>query len=114
MGNPLSFYNERPSICDETGYEFKTTYWGDYRVAIELGGEKGVEDTFKNSMELAKNDKVYGTELAMVLNWLMFFYYDKGELEKSQIFEKYWRKWDSWVCDNWKGEDLAYYLRTTD
>ncbi len=64
----MRFYAERPSICDDTGYELQTTYLGDYRVAIELGGEKGVRETFENSMDLAKHDKIYGTELSMVLN----------------------------------------------
>jgi len=115
--NPLAFYTERPSICDDTGYELATTYWGDYRVAIELGGEQGVKETFENSMELAKHDKIYGTELSMVLNWLMFYYHDLGgkeNIKKSLVFEKYWIKWHNWVIHHWKGEDLTYYLRTVD
>lgn len=112
--NILSVYAETPSIAREIGYEMKTTYWGDYRVAVELDGEKGVADTYKRSLPLAKEDRVYGTELALVLNWLMWYYHDKKEIAKSHIFEKYYLEWNKWVLDNWKGEDLDYYLEQTD
>lgn len=116
--NPLRFYAERPSLCDDTGYEFQTTYWGDFRVGAEVGGLKGIKETYQNGLELAKSDKIYGTEFSMVLNWLSFFYHNNTKYancnEKSKLFSDLWLEFHHWVLDHWKGEDLSYYLKTTD
>ena len=112
--NPFSYYYEVPPMAQLTGKKMESTWWGDFRVGAELGGVKGIEDTYKRGLELAKSEKIYGTEFSMVLNWLGWFYHEKGEKAKADKFFELWQNFHEWVQDNWKGEDLRYYLRETD
>lgn len=32
----------------------------------------------------------------------------------SKLYAELWEEYHDWVLDNWKGEDLRYYLRTMD
>lgn len=112
MQNLLSLYGEIPPYVTMTGYEAKTTYWGDFRVC--LGDTSAIRDTYKRAQRLAKQDSTYGAELALALNWLMWYYHDHSQLQLSRLYQELWEDWDAWVMDNYKGEDLQYYLRVTD
>lgn len=61
-----------------------------------------------------EKDRVYGTELSMVLNHKCWYWYEEQNTSLSQLCAELWEEYYSWVLDNWKGEDLSYYLRTTD
>lgn len=114
LTNPFMAYAEIPPFTnpDMTGYgEAKTTYWADFRVCG--GDENAIRDTYKRALALAKNDKEYGTELSIVLNWLIWAYYEKHP-ETAKIFDELWKDLDSYIMSNWKGEDLQYYIRETD
>lgn len=78
-----------------------------------LGGADAVKDTYKRSFNNFKDDKIYGTELAMVLNWKSWEHADKDQ-ELSELYADLYYKLRDYILDNWKGEDLDYYLRTTD
>ena len=68
LAKGLAHYAEIPPFV-AFGYEPKTTFWGDFGVADDYHeSEDGVRDTFKRTFNEFKDDKVYGTELAMVLN----------------------------------------------
>ena len=115
--NPLKKYAEVPPFT-EFGYEAKTTFWGDFGVAdvFELNGmEKGaVKDTFDRAFEAYKDDKEYGTELAMVLNHKSWEHYSKRNNELAKIYVDLFYKLDGYIIENWKGGDLDYYLKITD
>lgn len=32
----------------------------------------------------------------------------------SKLYAELWEEYHGWVLENWKGEDLGYYLRVTD
>lgn len=108
----LNVYAEIPPVAQMTGYEMKTTFWGDFRVC-QLDKE-AIKETFDNAFREWKDDKIYGTELALVLNWLCWFYYEANELEVSRLYDKLWREIDCYICEHWKGENASYYYRTTD
>lgn len=111
LQNIMAVYAEIPGPAVMSGYEMKTTYWGDFRVC---GYDKSaILDTYKRAKRFALDDKIYGTELAMVLNWLCWRYADENR-EISMLYEKLWREIDGEIMEQWKGEDLDYYLRTTD
>ena len=94
--------------------EEKTTFWDDFTQA-EIGfGEKGVRELFSNCWKYWKNDKVYTTELVLVLNWKIWEWHDKKNEKLEKLYYDLWAKLDSYVMNNWKGEDLAYFLRETD
>lgn len=114
MQQALNKYNEIPPFV-EFGYEPKTTFWGDFGVAdvfFEIE-PKGIEDTYKRSFKAYKDDKIYGTELAMVLNHKIWEWYKKNETI-ARIYDKLWKELDEYIMENWKGDDLNYYIRTTD
>ena len=55
----------------------------------------------------------YMTELVMVLNWKIWENHS-GKYMLSEIYEELWRKAEEWVLDHFDGDDLQYFLRTTD
>lgn len=107
----LSHYAEVPPFV-AFGYEPKTTFWGDFGVGDDFG-KSAVKDTFKRAFAEYKDDKVYGTELAMVLNHKSWQWAEKDE-ELSQLYVKLFYELDGYIMDNWKGDKLKYYLEVTD
>ena len=94
-------------------YECKTTFWNDFSIA-ERFGEEAVRDTYKRAKVEWKKDRIYGTKLSMVLNHKCWYWYEKKNTKLSQLYAGLWEEWHDWVLENWKGEDLVYYLRVTD
>lgn len=113
MQNILQAYAQVPSIAREIGYEMKTTFWGDFTVAELLDGEKGVKDTYKRAFKSWKDDKVYATEMNMVLNWKSWQWAEKNK-KLSMLYADLYYEMRDYILDNWKGDDLSYYLQTTD
>lgn len=111
--NILMKYNEIPRVAVETGYKMKTTLWGDFGIADTIGGEKEIRDTYRRTWKAFKDDKEYGTELSLVLNWKIWEWYEKDE-KIAKVYDELWRKTDAYIMENWKGEELNYYIRTTD
>ena len=48
-------------------YECQTTFWQDFSIAEKFGKE-AIIDTYKRAKKEWGKDKIYGTELSMVLN----------------------------------------------
>ena len=113
MESILTAYNEIPAMAIETGYQMKTTFWGDFTVAERLDGINGVLDTFKRAFENWNDDKEMATEMALVLNWKIWQHADNDD-KLAKCYNDCWRKIDGYIVDNWKGEMLDYYLATTD
>lgn len=94
-------------------YEMKTTFWSDFTIA-DAFGDKAIKDTFKRAFDEWKTDTVYVTELAIVVNWKCWHWYDKGNMTRSKLYADYYYKVREWCLDHLKGDDLKYYLDTTD
>lgn len=101
------------SFVDDTGYQPQTTFWSDFGIA-EPFGEKAVEDTYNRAFREWKSDKVYLTELSMMLNWKLWQHYDKGNDKMARLYDKLWKQTDKYAHTHLKGDDLQYYIRTTD
>ena len=99
-------------FLDMTGYEPKTTFWQDFCIA-EPFGEKAIKDTYNRAFNEWKNDKVYITELVMMLNWKSWQYAETKPV-LSMLYQSLWEQADAWCMDNLKGDDLDYFLHTTD
>lgn len=93
-------------------YQHKTTFMMDFNLA-NMFGESAVRDTLKRAFEEWQHDTVYVTELTMVLNWQIWQLYQKNE-KLARVYDELWREMDKWCMENLKGEDLTYYIRTTD
>lgn len=94
------------------GYTQITTFFEDFSIA-ESFGEKAVRDTYLRAFKGWKNNYKYITELVMVLNWKVWQHYETN-IELAKVYEELWEVADMWATENLKGEELAYFYRTTD
>lgn len=94
-------------------YEFKTTFWMDFSIADRFGKE-AVRDTFDRAFREWRNDVEYVTELAIVTNWKCWEHWEKGDNDLGLLYHDMYYTVRDWCLDNLKGEDLRYYLETTD
>ena len=94
-------------------YEMKTTFMQDFAIA-DAFGKRAVLDTYKRAFDEWKHDTEYVTELALVMNWRCWSHYEKGNEEMSRLYSDLYYETRDWCLDNLKGDDLAYYIRTTD
>ena len=95
-----------------TGYKPKTTFWDDFTIA-EKFGNKEILETYNRAFKEWKSDVIYLTELVMVLNWKIFQHHEHDD-EKAKLYNDLWSKTDVYCMDNLKGDDLSYFLSTTD
>ena len=114
------------NIKELTGYEPKTTFYTDFSIADPFG-EDAVQDTYNRAFAEWKTDIEYLTELVMVLNWKSWEHDEKANIcdstcdpraehhsKLSRLYVKLYQEADKWCLDNLKGDDLSYYIRTTD
>lgn len=94
-------------------YQMKTTFWNDFTIADKFGNE-AIKDTYKRAFNEWKTDYIYLTELVMVLNWKCWEWYDNGNMERSQLYEKLFYKADNYALKHLKKDELKYFLNTTD
>lgn len=94
------------------GYTQQTTFWQDFSIADAFGAG-AIKDTYKRAFKAWKSDKVYVTELVMVLNWKCWQWAEKNPAY-SELYSDLFYEAQGWCYDNLKGEDLQYFLRTTD
>lgn len=99
-------------FLDMSGYQPKTTFWQDFTIA-DAFGEDAIKDTYKRAFNEWQNDVEYLTELALVLNWKIWSWHETNEAY-GRLYDALWHTCDAWCMENLKGDDLAYYLKTTD
>lgn len=97
-------------FLDMSGYQPKTTFWIDFSVA-EPFGSSAVIDTYKRAFDEWKSNRVYITELVMMLNWKIW-QHEQDHL--GRVYNDLWAEADKWCMENLKGDDLAYFIQTTD
>lgn len=101
------------SFFKELGYREQTTFCSDFDIA-EAFGIEAVKDTFKRAFEEWKDNYVYITELAMVMNHKCWYHFQMGRFELSKLYAEYYHKANDYAYSNLKGEELNYYFTTTD
>ena len=93
-------------------YECQTTFWQDFTIADKFELD-AVRDTYNRARAEWGDDRIYGTELSMVLNHKCWYYYDQNKT-LSKLYSDLWTGYHDYVLDSWKGKDLQYYLQITD
>ena len=93
-------------------YEFKTTFWMDFSIADRYG-IPAIKDTYNRAFEEWKDNYIYLTELVMVLNWKIWQWYGKIE-EFAEVYNELWEKTDMYAMENLHGEEMDYFITTTD
>lgn len=100
------------NIESMTGYKPKTTFYEDFSIADNFG-LRAIKDTFETAFKYYKNDVEYLTELIMVLNWKSWEH-SNGDTQKMNLYISLYYKANDYAYNNLKGEDLKYFIRTTD
>lgn len=100
------------NIVELTGYKPLTTLYMDFSIADKFG-KNAVLSTFNAAKKEYKGRYKYQTELAMVLNWKLWEHYENND-ELAQIYNKLFTSYNDYLLDNLEGEELSYYIRTTD
>lgn len=95
------------------GYTQQTTFWQDFTIA-DAFGINAVKDTYRRAVDAWKTDKVYMTELVMILNWKCWVHYERGNTKLSELYSDLYYKARDIAFETLKGDDLKYFIRTTD
>lgn len=98
-------------MAEELGYKPKTTFWQDFSIADRFG-ITAIKDTFKRAFNEWKSDYIYLTELSMVLNHKSWQYQDNTAL--CGLYADLYYQVRDYALDNLTGDELSYYLDTTD
>ena len=103
---------EKWNVEEETGYTPKTTFWEDFSIADRFG-ESAIKETYSNVLNSWADDYVYLTELVMVLNHKIWYWYERNE-KVARLYDKLWREVETYATKKLKGGELDYYYRTLD
>ena len=95
-----------------TGYKPITTFYEDFSIADWFGVD-AIRDTFKRAFAHWQEDYKFLTELVMALNWKIWEHYESNE-KYAKVYNELWEKADLYATSHLKGEELAYFYRTTD
>lgn len=96
----------------------ETTFWMDFTIADAFGLD-AIQDTFNRAFSSWKDNVKYITELSIVLNHKIWFWYYRSEQDNnahdlSVLYDKLWRQVDDFAHDTFKGEDAQFYFDITD
>lgn len=95
-----------------TGYKPKTTFYMDFSIADHFG-IAAIKDTYERAFDEWRGDTEYLTELVMVLNWKIFEHFNTNR-PLALLYQDLYMEASEWALDNLEGDDLQYYLETTD
>lgn len=99
-------------IEEETGYKPQFTFYEDFSIADRFG-VSAVKRTYSVVFQNWKDNGKALTELCMALNWKIWEHY-KGRPDLAMVYDALWVEVDNYATSHLKGEDLSYFLHTTD
>lgn len=102
------------TVMAENGYQRFTTFSSDLTIAELTGGKKAIEDTFKRVVKMWKEDVKYFTEFTMALNIKAWELHERGNDTLTNVYSQLYYNAREVALDTFKGDDLSYFLRTTD
>lgn len=95
------------------GYEFKTTFAMDYKIANAFGAS-AVKDTYRRSMRDWSDNVLYMKEMSAVLNLMCWDYYHAGNMEMSKLYSDLYHECYHKCLRKFKGEELHEYWEFLD
>lgn len=107
----MSMLLENWTIEKETGYRPISSFYTSFSIADKFG-PSSILETFKRAFAGWRNRHKYVTELAMVMNWKSWRWHNINE-EYSKLYTTLFEQINSWIMTNLKGEELDYYISTT-
>ena len=96
---------------NENGIDYKG-FWQDFSIS-ECFSADAIQDTYNRASSEWKTNAEYITALVITLNHKIWYWYKKND-EYAELYNKLWMELDEWCLDNLKGDDLEYYIQTTD
>lgn len=99
-------------MAEMIGYTPITTFWSDFSIA-DMFGVPAIMDTYIRAFKEWRGDYKYLTELVMVLNHKIFLWHEQNHAI-ALMYDKLWQEADNYALKNLKGEELQYFLNTTD
>lgn len=101
-------------VMEDSGYERFTTFSSDLTIAELMGGEKAIKETFNRVVKDWKDDVKYFTEFTMALNIKAWELHERGNDTLTNVYSQLYYNAREFALDTFKGDDLSYFLRTTD
>lgn len=98
-------------MAKENGYKPMTTFWQDFSIA-EKFGINAIRDTYRKAKQEWSDNYKYWTELVLVLNHKIWYWYDINST-LARVYNELWREAYE-LTYNWQGEASAYFRQTTD
>ena len=95
-----------------TGYKPVTTFYMDFSIADSFGLD-AVKGTYNRAFKHWKKNVQYVTELCMVLNWKSWEHNGRNDA-LTRLYVDLFYKLRDWCFENLKGDDLDYFINTTD
>ena len=92
-----------------------TNFTQDFRIA-ESYGVAAIADTYRRAFAGWKHHYKYLTELAMVLNHrLHYWFHTAGENdERTKLYNRFWQQTYDWGCAHLKGDELSFFCAVLD
>ena len=100
------------NIKEMTGYTPITSFYRDFSIADRFG-ISAIKDTFDRAFNAWHKNYKYLTELVMVLNWKCWEHYEHDN-RKSELYCELYERTKDFAFDNLEGDELSYFIRTTD
>ena len=106
MSEPLTVIEIPPdAACDEFDYK---GFMQDFRIADRFGAD-AIKDTYSRAFGEWKNDVKYFASFVLTLNHQIWHHHGNGNEELANLYDTLWKQADSWGCEHFTGDDLAYY-----
>ena len=97
-----------------TDYRSQTNLWDEYSIA-DKKSLKDLKALFDTTFAKAKQDYKYLTELVMVLNHRMWYWYELNpDSAIVSAYTKYYEKAHNWALTHLNPEEIRYYCSVTD
>ena len=92
-----------------------TTFTQDFRIA-EAYGVAAIAGTYRRAFAGWKHHYKYLTELAMVLNHrLHYWFHTAGENDaRTKLYNRFWQQTYDWGCAHLKGVELSFFYAVLD
>lgn len=90
-----------------------STFYADFSVA-DVYGTDAIKETYERASREWQKDARMFTELVGALNHKIWFWFEQGVEEYSNLYNELWEKADAWGCEHYRGEDATHFYQVLD
>ena len=83
-------------------------FWTDFTIA-DIFGEKAVNDTYNRAFREWKESVEYFASLVLTLNHRLWMHYESGNEKLARLYDRLWKRANSYGYGHFKGKELQYY-----